>query len=121
MAQKPKEVAVKEPVKLTISQVQEELKQGNDRRAIAKKYGLTLSDVKEMFKHPKLAGLRVRPTNGFILEDDTEGEEAKGEAKVSTDATVSSAPATTENAPEASAAPAPQAEAAPASTAKDVW
>lgn len=62
--------APKEKVKLTISQVLNDLDSGLDRKAIKAKYGLTTTDVARLFQHDKLKGRRVKPAPNFELEDD---------------------------------------------------
>ena len=74
------EKEVKPKVELTIAQVKQDLKDGLDRPAIAKKYGIRRVDVMTLFTNPELKGLKVhRPrgasskskaTIGFILKDD---------------------------------------------------
>lgn len=67
-----------EKVQLSILAIQNDLKAGLDRDAIAKKYGLKQSEIKEVFKDPKLKGLKVfkvrppRPPkpSRFVLIDD---------------------------------------------------
>jgi hypothetical protein len=66
-------VASNETIKLTVSGIITDLTNGLDREKIATKYGLTKQEVNEVFKHPKLQGLRVKrkPAVRFVLEDDT--------------------------------------------------
>lgn len=66
-------VASNETIKLTVSGIITDLHNGLDREKIATKYGLTKQEVNEVFKHPKLQGLRVKrkPAVRFVLEDDT--------------------------------------------------
>ena len=66
-------VANNETIKLTVSGIITDLNNGLDREKIATKYGLTKQEVNEVFKHPKLQGLRVKrkPAVRFVLEDDT--------------------------------------------------
>ena len=66
-------VANNETIKLTVSGIINDLTNGLDREKIATKYGLTKQEVNEVFKHPKLQGLRVKrkPAVRFVLEDDT--------------------------------------------------
>lgn len=66
-------VASNETIKLTVSGIITDLNNGLDREKIATKYGLTKQEVNEVFKHPKLQGLRVKrkPAVRFVLEDDT--------------------------------------------------
>ena len=61
------------PITLTVTGIINDLNDGIDRDGIATKYGLTKAEVTELFKHPKLAGLRARkkiPVR-FTLVDDT--------------------------------------------------
>lgn len=62
------------PAVLTVSGILADLNNGLDRAAIQTKYGLTTSEVSEIFKHPKLKGQRAkRKVLRFSLVDDTEG------------------------------------------------
>lgn len=74
-----------EPIKLTISGLIEDLRNGitrcegdvnysKERGSIQEKYGLTKAEVKDIFKNPKLAGIKVRNVQNprYILTDDTE-------------------------------------------------
>ena len=61
------------PITLTVTGIINDLNEGIDRDGIAIKYGLTKAEVTELFKHPKLTGLRARkkiPVR-FTLVDDT--------------------------------------------------
>ena len=61
------------PITLTVTGIINDLNDGIDRDGIATKYGLTKAEVTELFKHPKLTGLRARkkiPVR-FTLIDDT--------------------------------------------------
>jgi hypothetical protein len=82
--------APKEKVKLTISQVLNDLDSGLDRKAIKAKYGLTTTDVARLFQHDKLKGRRVKPAPNFELEDDAPDV---APVKVAKKATVTDAPA----------------------------
>lgn len=68
--------ASKPKVELTIAQVQEDLKNGVDRKAMQTKYGLKRADIIRLFKHPKLKGLKVHREGsvepGFVILDDVE-------------------------------------------------
>ena len=66
---------VKPKVKLTVSGILTDLKDGIDRKGIKEKYGLTTTEVAELFKHEKLKGARVRKASNFELEDDTVSED----------------------------------------------
>ena len=61
------------PAQITISQIVEDLESGRDRKAIKTKYGLTVDEVKMIFEHPKLKGMRVKKSKvmRFTLVDDT--------------------------------------------------
>lgn len=56
---------------ISISEVIQDLKDGLDRKAIQEKYGLRTFEATELFKHPKLKGVRVRIPVSFELVDDT--------------------------------------------------
>lgn len=61
------------PITLTVTGIINDLNEGIDRDGIATKYGLTKAEITELFKHPKLTGLRARkkiPVR-FTLVDDT--------------------------------------------------
>jgi hypothetical protein len=61
------------PITLTVTGIINDLNDGIDRDGIATKYSLTKAEVTELFKHPKLTGLRARkkiPVR-FTLVDDT--------------------------------------------------
>ena len=58
---------------ITVSSVLGDLNNGMDRAAIATKYGLSAAEVAEVFKHPKLKGLRARrKVTRISIVDDTE-------------------------------------------------
>lgn len=74
-----------EPIKITVSGILEDLKDGytrttnekhylGDEKSIQEKYGLNKSQVKDLFDHPKLKGKKTIAIKApaFILEDDTE-------------------------------------------------
>ena len=73
------EVATQPTTVITVSSVLGDLNNGMDRAAIAKKYGLSAAEVAEVFKHPKLKGLRARRkiTRISIVDDtvDTAGKQ----------------------------------------------
>ena len=57
---------------ITVSSVLGDLNNGMDRAAIATKYGLSAAEVAEVFKHPKLKGLRARrKVTRISIVDDT--------------------------------------------------
>lgn len=61
------------PIVISVTGIIGDLNEGIDRDGIATKYGLTKAEVTELFKHPKLTGLRARkkiPVR-FTLIDDT--------------------------------------------------
>tara|TARA_R110002126_G_C10453787_1_gene499791 strand:+ start:19 stop:387 length:369 start_codon:yes stop_codon:yes gene_type:complete len=77
-----------EPIKITVSGILEDLKNGytrttgekhylGDEKSIQEKYGLNKSQVAELFTHEKLKGKKTISIKVpvFILEDDTENEE----------------------------------------------
>ena len=59
---------------ITVSAVLGDLNNGMDRAAIAIKYGLSAVETTEVFKHPKLKGLRARRkiTRISIIDDTAE-------------------------------------------------
>jgi hypothetical protein len=61
------------PIVLTVTGIINDLNDGIDRDGIATKYNLTKAEVTELFKHPKLVGLRARKKIAvrFTLIDDT--------------------------------------------------
>ena len=61
------------PAQITVSQIVEDLENGRDRKAIKFKYGLTAEELKMIFEHPKLKGMRVKKSKvmRFTLVDDT--------------------------------------------------
>jgi len=61
-----------EKVQLTVSGIQEDLNNGLTRAEIQAKYGLSGRDMKSVFSHPKLKGLKTKPAPQFVLTDDTE-------------------------------------------------
>jgi hypothetical protein len=64
---------VKPQIKLTVSGIITDLENGLDRTAIATKYDLSTTEVNEIFKHPKLKGLRPkRKITRIMLIDDTD-------------------------------------------------
>lgn len=68
------ETTVQPTTVITVSSVLGDLNNGLDRAAIAKKYNLSAAEVAEVFKHPKLKGLRVRRkiTRISIIDDTVE-------------------------------------------------
>lgn len=58
-------------VQLTVSGVQNDLKNGLSRPMIQAKYNLSSKDLKDLFSHPSLKGLKTKVAPGFILIDDT--------------------------------------------------
>lgn len=68
------EVATQPTTVITVSSVLGDLNNGLDRAAIATKYGLSAAEVTEVFKHPKLKGLRARRkiTRISIVDDTVE-------------------------------------------------
>jgi hypothetical protein len=68
------DVATQPTTVITVSSVLGDLNNGMDRAAIATKYGLSAAEVTEVFKHPKLKGLRARRkiTRISIVDDTVE-------------------------------------------------
>lgn len=78
--------AAKPQIKLTVSGIIMDLENGLDRTAIATKYDLSTSEVNEIFKHPKLKGLRPkRKTTRITLIDDTDDSGNISSALMSSD------------------------------------
>lgn len=62
---------------LTTSQILNDLDNGLDRKAIAIKYGLNMTEIKVLFEHPALKGKRPKRALkkvSFTLVDDTNTE-----------------------------------------------
>lgn len=59
-----------EKVKITTGEVLELLELGKTREEIKDHYGISNSDIKKLFKHPKLKGRKTKKAPGFELEDD---------------------------------------------------
>jgi hypothetical protein len=70
------EAATAPPAQITVTQILDDLENGRDRKAIKAKYGLTAEEVKMIFEHPKLKGVRVKKARvvRFTLVDDTPTE-----------------------------------------------
>lgn len=64
------------PAQITVTQILDDLESGRDRKAIKDKYGLTGDEVKMIFEHPKLKGIRVKKARvvRFTLVDDTQAD-----------------------------------------------
>ena len=62
------------PEKITVSMIDQDLKDGVTKPEMVIKYGIKAWEVDEMFKHPFLKGRRParKRTLSFIFEDDTE-------------------------------------------------
>jgi hypothetical protein len=87
---------VQQPVekrKVTISELKGLLKQGIDRKGIAKHYGVSQAEVTAWFQNPKLKGARVRPAPTVELVDDE--PDAEVVATPAAQQTTTSAPDTT--------------------------
>jgi len=65
------------PQVLTVSQLLNDLENGIDRAGIRKKYGLTTAELKMVFAHPKLQGVRVKKHKLMRIKliDDTTTED----------------------------------------------
>jgi hypothetical protein len=65
--------AVTPPEQITVTQILNDLEHGRDRKVIKAKYGLTAEEVKMIFEHPTLKGVRVKKARvvRFTLVDDT--------------------------------------------------
>lgn len=62
------------PKQFTVSQILNDLNNGIDRKEIRKKYNLTQAEIKFIFTHPKLQGVRVKKQKLMRIEliDDTD-------------------------------------------------
>jgi len=56
---------------LTVTGIQRDLNNGLTRPQIQAKYNLSGKDLKELFSHPKLKGLKTKVAPSFKLVDDT--------------------------------------------------
>ena len=61
-----------EKTQITVSGIQADLNNGLTRVEIQAKYSLSGRDMKTLFAHPKLKGLKTKPAPSFELIDDTE-------------------------------------------------
>jgi len=70
----PEVVQEETPQVLTVSQILNDLENGIDRVAMRKKYDLTMAEIKHIFTHPKLQGVRVKKQKLMRVQliDDTE-------------------------------------------------
>ena len=59
-------------VTVTISGLIRDTEEGLKRPEIAAKYHLTLNEVRDIFKHPKLKDVRAKAPKRWILVDDVE-------------------------------------------------
>jgi len=73
-----------EKVQLTVSGIQADLNNGLSREEIRLKYGLTGKDLKGVFSHPKLKGLKTKVGPQYNLVDDTPEVEVVNEAEGTT-------------------------------------
>lgn len=62
--------------KIRVSEVLDLLAEGKKRPEIAKELDITMADCRKLFQHPKLKGKKALKPTEFVLEDDTEEEEA---------------------------------------------
>lgn len=58
-------------VQLTIAQLKKDQGDGLNRKAIAAKYGASVSIINKLFKHPELQKLRPKHASNFELVDET--------------------------------------------------
>jgi len=88
----PQEVSTP-PAQITVSQIMDDLDNGRDRKAIKAKYGLTMDEVKMIFEHPKLKGMRVKKAKvvRFTLVDDTEVIVPESTSQISLEEVISQA------------------------------
>jgi len=79
---------------ITVSGILGDLNNGLDRAAIATKYQLSAAEVTEVFKHPKLKGLRARrKVTRISIVDDTEPTTTTALAVIPTESVVETDPA----------------------------
>ena len=93
------DVATQPTTVITVSSVLGDLNNGLDRAGIAKKYNLSAAEVAEVFKHPKLKGLRARrKITRISIVDDTVGNQfadsANGVVTVDNPVTIPTVPQT---------------------------
>ena len=71
-----------EKTKILISEIIQMLEDGKTRTDIQEKYGLNASEIKTLFKHPKLKGRKTKKPLSFELIDDTQELEVKNDVQV---------------------------------------
>lgn len=113
---------------LKLSDIIALIEAGKTRNTIRKELGLTIAQVAELFKHPKLKNKRARGSRGvaFDLVDDLEGDTPASAPVAATTSRRSTAAIPAENTAgaltgqEATPAPAPTEQAAPAPVTNNV-
>lgn len=65
----------KEPIRLTIAQILEDLDNGLTRAGIGQKYDLSGADVSRLFQHAELKGKKTKALPNFIIVSEAEGNE----------------------------------------------
>jgi hypothetical protein len=82
-------------VKITVSSVLGMLKEGKTREEIRQHYGLSKTELKALFQHPKLKGRKTHKAPSFTLVDDLDDNSSEGthtpDATAMSGATASSA------------------------------
>jgi len=83
----PEVVQEETPQVLTVSQILNDLENGIDRVAMRKKYDLTMAEIKHIFTHPKLQGVRVKKQKLMRVQliDDTETLTDPNQTSIPTD------------------------------------
>lgn len=65
-------------VKVTIPQIKGYLEEGMTRKQIGEKLSLSMSDVKRLFEHEQLQGLRAKKQPGFLVVDEHDYSDTMG-------------------------------------------
>jgi hypothetical protein len=71
-----------EKKKINLSNIITMLNEGVTREGIQDKYSLDKREMKNLFAHPKLKGLRARKANSFEIVDDLDFDPTTGEVDV---------------------------------------
>lgn len=74
-------------IPIRTSKVLEMLKEGKTREDIRNHYGLSKTELKDLFQHEKLKGRKTHKAPSFVIVDDIEEE---GDTRASTGSTTSS-------------------------------
>lgn len=57
---------------VTLSEIKTDIENGLTRPEIKNKYGLTGQDMKNIFSHPKLKGVKAKKTSIIFIDDEAE-------------------------------------------------